>query len=174
MGCSEAGISTVYTGETSRNMFLRGLEHSQALAQKKEESVLWQHTKLAHGGEDQTFHMNILRKHQTAFERQVSEGIAIEMCKADLILNLKSEWNRAALPKMAIEVTNTIKLREDEMAAAAAQARTFKDKERGPRDNLGQNKRGRFTPNANQSMDPCTSQLGGLGVQGMGPPSLQP
>ena len=137
MGCSEAGTTTKYTGETSRNMYLRGLEHHQSLTNQDEDSVLWQHCKEAHSGNIQIFHMNLLKKHKSAFERQVSEGVAIELCSADLVLNRKTEWNRAPLPKMAVEVRDSVKLGDDEKN----DVKTNKDKSRIARDNQGQSKK---------------------------------
>ena len=99
-GCAEAGVTTIYTGETSRNMFLRGGEHERSLTAMDDDSVLWAQCVDTHNGTMQVFHMNLLAKPKTAFERQVSEGIQIEACSADLVLNRKTEWNRAPLPKL--------------------------------------------------------------------------
>ena len=76
-GCSKMGVTTIYTGESSRNMFLRGLEHKKALDSEDKDSVLWEHCQLHHEGIHQQFHMSMLRKHKSAFKRQVSEGVMI-------------------------------------------------------------------------------------------------
>ena len=86
VGCSQLGVTTTYTGETSRNMYCRGLEHHQALLNEAEDSVLWNHCQEVHGGNHQDFHMVLIRRHKSAFARQVSEGVEIEWCEADLIL----------------------------------------------------------------------------------------
>ena len=67
---------------------------------------------MVHEGVQQVFHMVLLKKHKTAFARQVSEGVEIEWCEADLVLNQKGEWNSAPIPKMAVEVRDKVRLAE--------------------------------------------------------------
>ena len=110
--CRDGGVSTTYTGESSQNMHLHRNEHHQTLLKEDEDSTLWNHCKETHSGEIQVFHMNLLRKHKLAFTRQVSEGIEIERCKSDLILNRKGEWNGSCLPRMAVEVKEKVELKE--------------------------------------------------------------
>ena len=68
---------------------------------------------MVHGGVQKEFHMVLLRRHKNDFARQVSEGVAIEWCEADLVLNQKGEWNSAPIPKMAVEIRDRVKLSEE-------------------------------------------------------------
>ena len=68
-------------------MFLRGKEHKAALDKEDKDSVLWEHCLIHHAGEYQVFQMSLLRKHRSAFTRQISEGVKIQWSEAELVLN---------------------------------------------------------------------------------------
>ena len=48
--------------------------------------------------------MRVERQHQTPFSRQISEAVAIDTCKADIILNSKAEYNGEKVPRVVLEV----------------------------------------------------------------------
>ena len=48
--------------------------------------------------------MEVVEGHRTPITRQVQEGVQLEMNKADIIMNSKSELNSARLPRIVIEV----------------------------------------------------------------------
>ena len=50
-----AGKPALYEGETGRNAYSRGLEHQRDLRDEKDDSPLWKHCQLIHGGENQSF-----------------------------------------------------------------------------------------------------------------------
>ena len=50
--------------------------------------------------------MRIEKGFKKALARQISEGVAIEMCEGQL-LNSKSEWNSTGIPRIIIEVGET-------------------------------------------------------------------
>ena len=105
-GCTALGIVTNYTGESSRNSYLRGKEHKSGLIKEDENSVLWQHCQEEHEGVIQKFSMKVVRKHRSSFERQVHEAVAILTDKEDIILNRKSEFNDQKIPRLAVEVND--------------------------------------------------------------------
>ena len=103
------GIKSEYTGESGRSMYQRGSEHLKNLKDRAEDSPLWKHCAGYHEGEVQGFQMKLLQRHKTAFDRQISESVAISNGKRDQILNSKSEWMGEALPRLAIEVRNKVR-----------------------------------------------------------------
>ena len=107
-GCAEVGKEATYIGESSRTMYQRGKEHSKALEDEDEESPLWTHCQVIHGGAPQEFSMTIIRSHVTAFDRQVSESVFITTNEADIIINRKSEWNGESIPRLLVEVKDEI------------------------------------------------------------------
>ena len=64
------------------------------------------HKILAHGDQNEkiTFKMKILKKHNTAFSRQVHEAVVVEMNENNNILNSKGGFNRCKLPRLVIKM----------------------------------------------------------------------
>ena len=105
--CKSKGVRAEYWGETARTGYERGGEHLAGLKGRYEKNGLWKHSELHHGGGDLTkedFIMEIIEKHRSPLTRQIHEGVALEINKADIILNSKSEWNHSRLPRIVIEV----------------------------------------------------------------------
>ena len=92
-----AGKSAEYDGEAGRNGFTRGLEHEEGLRNEREESALWKHCQLVHGGEKQTFSMAMTGSFHSCLERQINEAVRITSSKADIVMNSKSEFTRHQL-----------------------------------------------------------------------------
>ena len=103
-GCKETGTTTEYTGETSRSLYQRGREHLKMLQKRDQNSVLWEHCSEEHNDEIQEFKIRVIQIYKTAFSRQVSEGVLIRYCRADITLNRKDEWNCSMIPNLAVEV----------------------------------------------------------------------
>ena len=59
--------------------------------------------------------MKIEKVHRTPLVRQVSEGVEIARCKADVVMNSKGEWNGSKLPRMVIERGDKVELDEDDI-----------------------------------------------------------
>ena len=69
---------SVYIGESGRSLFERGKEHWKDFAEKKEESHIWYHHQLHHGGiGEPKFHLRPIAFHQTALNRQLTEAVRI-------------------------------------------------------------------------------------------------
>ena len=62
------------------------------------------HKLMEHPDEDIVFRMKVLKKHKSAFERQVTEAVLIEMEDDGLLLNSKGGFNRCALPRIQVVV----------------------------------------------------------------------
>ena len=44
----------------------------------------------------------VLRTFEKLLERQVAEAVAIQICKADLVLNSKAEWEQPAVERLIV------------------------------------------------------------------------
>ena len=48
------------------------------------------------------FSFQVLRTFEKPLERQVAEAVAIQSCKADTLLNSKSEWEQPAVERLIV------------------------------------------------------------------------
>ena len=106
IGCDEcAETQTVlYIGETSRNAYVRGLEHIQKYHYKDNKSQLYKHAQTHHGGRlDVKFSMRVANRFRDPLTRQVNEGVRIHNCAAEVSLNSKSEWHGPATIRLVID-----------------------------------------------------------------------
>ena len=96
---------------------MRGEEHLTGLDKEWEMAPLWRHAKVFHGGvkDPDWFDMKVQRTHRTPLYRQVAEGVEINLCQADVILNSKGEWNGSRLPRMLVERGEQIELEENDV-----------------------------------------------------------
>ena len=98
-----------YVGEAARSPAERSAEHLQDLKDKKEESHMWSHKLLEHPDEDEiNFSMKVLKKHSSAFQRQVMEAVVIEMRQNGNILNSRSGYNRCLIPRLSVSVGDRV------------------------------------------------------------------
>ena len=103
--CKKEEKVSEYWGETGRNCFLRGGEHWKGLEDKEEENALWKHAWERHHGESDPnmFEMKLEGTFKKPLQRQIREGVELEMSRAGTILNSKSEWNHSKIPRIVIE-----------------------------------------------------------------------
>ena len=52
----------------------------------------------------QTFWKKAVKFHRTTFERQISESVQIQNNRGDKLLNSRAEFNRCALPRLALKM----------------------------------------------------------------------
>ena len=98
-----------YVGEAARSPAERAAEHLQDLKDKKEESHMWAHKLLADPEEeDVSFSMKVVKKHTSAFQRQVMEAVLIEVRQNDYILNSRSGYNRCLIPRLSVSVGDRV------------------------------------------------------------------
>ena len=107
-----AGRRAEYDGEAARNCYSRGLEHQDGVSNEREESPLWKHCQLIHGGEKQTFSMVVTGSFHSCLERQINEAVRITSSKADIVMNSKSEFHQA--PIVRVVATNGLQMEQGE------------------------------------------------------------
>lgn len=106
--CEEEGCSANYFGETSCSLFCRRHEHKEALDKKSEDSALWEHQVKHHDTIDAQFRVEIVGRHLTAFNRQVSEGVLISNDPCTYPMNRKYEYNGSRMPRLLTVVNGHI------------------------------------------------------------------
>ena len=95
-----------YKGETSRTPFVRGSEHLEDFAHRRENSVLWKHCKKKHNSqvEGRRFRMGVLGVYkEDAMLKQVAEAVRIQQAPPGTLMNDKTEWNYVRLPNLVQE-----------------------------------------------------------------------
>ena len=104
----EKKVTTCYIGETSRSLYCRGAEHLDGFMGKKENNPMYKHAADAHDGDTNNikFRMKILKKHFSAMQRQIHEGVAIARRSLSglNLINSKMDgaYNRCKLPRITI------------------------------------------------------------------------
>ena len=101
--CAHEGKTMVYIGESSRTGYQRGLEHLRGLRDQLDASPLWKHQLVAHKGEETAYTMEVEETFRTPLERQVAEGVRINLQKKGLSMNSKSEWGQPGIPRITLE-----------------------------------------------------------------------
>ena len=94
---------TVYTGETSRNLFTRAAEHYNNYRGRKDDSFILKHQHEVHGGAEAKFNAKVTHSFRDCLTRQVSEAVYIRRSEKE-VLNSKSEWHQPALFTVRSEV----------------------------------------------------------------------
>ena len=84
-----------------------------------EKNSLWKHSHIYYGGElgKDDFDMRIIESHRSPLNRQIQEGVELELSRAKIVMNSKAEWNHARIPRICIEVGE--ELEEDESSGMA-------------------------------------------------------
>ena len=94
---------SVYIGETSRNLFTRGLEHSRKYEGGKEDSFLLKHQLDRHQGGPAAYSAKVTTRFTDCLSRQVAEGVKMRRCPANL-MNTKSEWHQPPIWRIQSEI----------------------------------------------------------------------
>ena len=117
-------------GETARTTFERGGEHLNDLLSEVDGQPLWEHVKEDHERkyEKHWFKMKMTKKHHTALQRQIREALDIEGSGADIILNKKCEWNGSKIPRLRVEVGDTLEDEKKEIGRNVGEKQKIKEK----------------------------------------------
>ena len=103
--CKENGISSVYIGETSRSMYVRGKEHLNAIGNptNHKHNAFAKHIIEQHSDEreDVKFDIDIIGSFKRPLQRQIREGVEIINCKGDIIMNSKIDHFQPAINRMS-------------------------------------------------------------------------
>ena len=106
--CKKDGIEKSYSGETSRNAYIRGREHQKLFKNKNKNSFMWKHAVTEHSQERNlvTFDMKITGKFSSPLRRQIFEGVSIKNQSQDENLNSKSEFHGPSVIRRTVEGQN--------------------------------------------------------------------
>ena len=97
--CGEDQVIAHYKGETSRNMYTRGLEHLGQLKSKKTDSPLWSHCQSHHSSKVVNFTMEMAGVFTDPLSRQVMEGVQINSFKG-VVMNRKAARRQPAVSRV--------------------------------------------------------------------------
>ena len=88
------GKKIMYIGESSRSFWDRTREHIQALHSHNNNYAVAKHWTQEHGElkDPPRYKFEVLSTHQTAIQRQLSEGLAIEKEDPETLINGKGEY----------------------------------------------------------------------------------
>ena len=101
MTCKEC--SRKYRGQTGRSIFERVNEHFKAYTEKKEDSVLFQHSEQYHDGQEFQLNIKIIsRCFGKPTTRLITEAVFINELGDDETLNSRKEWSYVKLPRATI------------------------------------------------------------------------
>ena len=97
------GQRSKYLGESSRNMFSRGLEHESSYRSRKQKSFMNKHQQKEHNGVAGVYTAKVVGSDRDCLTRQVREAVRIRRCQVP-VLNGKSEWHQPALFQVQSEI----------------------------------------------------------------------
>ena len=100
-----ADSQAVYIGETARNLYTRGREHTSNYQKRQKESFIQKHQVDTHNGMEADFTAKVLCSYKDCLSRQTAEGVHIRRCDKE-ILNSKAEWHQPALWRVRSELCN--------------------------------------------------------------------
>ena len=105
LSCDECGADEVaYVGETGQNVYTRGLRHMASYRGKHQDSPMWKHAQLVHGGSTTvSYSMKVVRSFKDPLTRQINEAVRISNCTATTQLNSKTEWHGPATVRLVAE-----------------------------------------------------------------------
>ena len=105
--CAALGRSAIYHGESGYSGYTRLDDHSCDIKAGNLSNAFAKHLLEDHpeatAREVQTaINFEILKTFEKPLERQVAEAVAIQNCKADLVLNSKAEWEQPAVERLIV------------------------------------------------------------------------
>ena len=104
---SLTNMFATYIGETSRNLFTRGLEHQDKFEKRKPDSFMFNHQEERHPGDQPDYKVSVVGSYRDPLSRQVAEGVLITRCKEE-ILNSKSEFRQPPIVRVRREVNTGV------------------------------------------------------------------
>ena len=98
------GCEDKYIGETARNAYTRGTEHTKGLENRNEKSTLWKHCTEKHEKEQQEFKMSVSGVYgNDAMLRQIAESVRINRVEKGPLINTKKERNYVKLRRVILD-----------------------------------------------------------------------
>ena len=92
-----------YIGETARNLFTRGKEHSDRYRNRSKKSFMLKHQTKKHQGMAGSYTAKVTGSSRDCLTRQVREAVMIRRCPVP-VLNSKTEWHQPALWRIQNEI----------------------------------------------------------------------
>ena len=103
--CKDKGTPHVYWGESAASTYERALQHIDEAVSCNPKSHIYQHILMHHpeGIKDiqGSFKFQVIAKHTSSFNRQLSEAIEIKKSKVSK-MNNKLMYNRCVIPEIGI------------------------------------------------------------------------
>ena len=102
------GTKAVYTGESSRSVYVRGKQHLSAIEdpQSHPESAFAKHATQYHADEEPKYQPSVLGSFPKPLERQIWEGVMIRRSEqdqeVDIVMNSKLDHYAPAVGKVVI------------------------------------------------------------------------
>ena len=93
-----------YWGETARNLYTRGREHTKNYQKEEKESFMQKHQLEKHVGRAADCKASVMSSFRDSLSRQVSEGVHIRH-SSETVLNSKAEWHQPALWRVRQELS---------------------------------------------------------------------
>lgn len=103
--CKDLGISTEYYGESGYSGCTRIEEHTDAIRTGDMSNAFAKHLKEDHPelpNIENAIQFEVLRTFAKPLDRQVAEAVANQSCKANKLLNSKSEWEQPAVERLIV------------------------------------------------------------------------
>ena len=97
------GEKSKYTGESSRNLFTRGIEHENNYQNRSHKSFMLKHQERMHQGAAGHYTAKVTGSAKDCLTRQVMEAVKIRRCQVP-VLNAKTEWHQPALWRIQSEI----------------------------------------------------------------------
>ena len=101
-------LYTLYVGETAKSAHERGGEHVYDMKNLSIASHMLKHVVDKHEGEqipEVEWRITVFKFHKSSFERQVNKSVSIHSIRmGNYLLNSKSEYNRSAVPRLALKM----------------------------------------------------------------------
>ena len=102
--CHVCEEDVVYIGETSRNLYSRGIEHLSLYEKDSPKSFLHNHQVEQHNSEPADFDVKVIKSFKDPLSRQVTEAVLIKNHTGEL-LNSKSEFYQPHIVRVRSEIT---------------------------------------------------------------------
>ena len=92
-----------YIGESSRNLFTRGIEHTDKYRNRNSKSFMKKHQVKVHQGQPGDYTAKVTGRSMDCLTRQVREAVLIRRSQVP-VLNAKTEWHQPALWRIQSEI----------------------------------------------------------------------
>ena len=107
--CRDVNRKAVYVGQSGKNAYSRGKDHTDAFLAGNSSHCLVIHHRTHHPDLPRLvahYRMIPIRSYKTPLDRQISEALDINNAEVDILLNSGSEWGAGKLPRASVARPN--------------------------------------------------------------------